>query len=414
MDKYLNKDDEVRAFDTREEVAEYLKFRNEHDEWIADTISSLSCYAIDPKIPIFWDSRKTGVTRMTKRGYKLPMDDIVTDDTEEGKTNQECIETFGMFLCVLHGCGTFRPIPCDERAFSSIIQRAGDECGTMTRVNESPKKSVLPIEEKADRIARDFFLYEGGAQILVRDGKCRFVASDQYTIADNESLVLALEEVLAQDHPDMEFVQGAVSHDYLALKWKLHDRMQEESLRLRLNDAGANIQELTSGVTFVTSDVGKSSVRALVNFVIDGKEITLAGVAIDHKVEELNEEFKEGLQKFNELMKESEEVIEALGNTDIADVAFVVKEITDHYTAIFPKKATEEVLGEIPIRYPAGVGGTAMDAYLLLVEIIDRFTRSEKPTLARSLELSEKVSRLMHLPFDKIAAGGYEFPKQKN
>ncbi len=57
------------------------------------------------------------------------------------------------------------------------------------------------------------------------------------------------------DHPDYEFDNGIVSHEYLMVEYLLNDTLMEESVRLKLNDAGAKISKLKAGIRFSTSDV---------------------------------------------------------------------------------------------------------------------------------------------------------------
>ena len=125
--------------------------------------------------------------------------------------------------------------------------------------------------------------------------------------------------------------------------------------------------------------------------------------------DELAEEFEKALERFAEILKESEERVEELGNIDISDVPDMVKKITDFYSAIFPSRVSNEVINELQIRYPNG--GTAVDVYLALADIVDRHIRANDLSLTRRLDLSEQVASLIHLPFDKIESGEHELKK---
>ena len=102
------------------------------------------------------------------------------------------------------------------------------------------------------------------------------------------------------------------------------------------------------------------------------------------------------------VFKESEELIEKLGNMNISDVAGVVQEIRENYS-IFPKGISEKVEAELRIQYPGG--GTAIDVYLALNDIIQRYSEENKISPTRYLNLSEQVAKLMHLPFKRIDQG---------
>ena len=58
---------------------------------------------------------------------------------------------------------------------------------------------------------------------------------------------------------------------------------------------------------------------------------------------------------------------------------------------------------ELRIQYPGG--GTAIDVYLALNDIIQRYSEENKISPTRYLSLSEQVAKLMHLPFERIDQG---------
>lgn len=403
MEKYLTHDDETRGIGTREELLNYNRFRNTNDRWIIVPISEVAAWGIS-NLPLFIPERCRNI-KVKIHGFSVPVEDIDTDDTDV----QECINTTGLFMVVPFGNKTVA-LPTDERAVNSVYQRCDDFCGVMTRTEPKNKKGVLPVEEKAERVTRDNSLFDGNCKILYRDGKIRFDASEQYTIADNQILIDKLEENLKKEHPKMEFKEAFVNHDYLVVDYDLNDFMMEEGLRIKLNDTGCDIHGLKAGVQFVTSDTGCSAVKANVFLNIDGTTIHLSGISINHKDENLVETFSKELDKFAEVLKESEERIEELGNMDIADVADVVRKITNYYTAVFPAKIANEVISELEIRYKA-IGGTAVDAYLGLCDIVDRHIRQNDLSLTRKLDMTEQVAGLIHLPFDKIASGEVELKK---
>lgn len=402
MEKYLMTDEETRLLSSKEELNDYNNFRKENDQWIIAPINEVAAYGIS-NLPLFIPERAKDI-KVKLHGFNVSVEDIDTDDVDV----QECINTSGMFLVVPYRNKTVA-LPTDEKALASIYQRCDDFCGVMTRTEPKAKKNILPIEEKAERVTRDNSLFDGYCKILYRDGKIRFDASEQYTIADNGELIDTLEKVLMKAHPDMEYIEAAVNHDYLVVKYNLNDMMMEEGLRLKLNDTGADIHSLRAGVQFCTSDTGCSAVKANVFITIDGTTLSLNGISINHKAEELVNDFENSLEKFGEILKESEERIEELGNMDISNISEMVEMITDFYSAIFPSKISTEVISELQIRYPNG--GTAVDVYLALADIVDRHIRANDLSLTRRLDLSEQVAALIHLPFDRIESGDYELKK---
>ena len=127
-----------------------------------------------------------------------------------------------------------------------------------------------------------------------------------------------------------------------------------------------------------------------------------SGIALEHKGEASPQLYAESCKQLGMVFKESEELIEKLGYTNISDVAGVVQEIRENYS-IFPKGISEKVEAELRIQYPGG--GTAIDVYLALNDIIQRYSEENKISPTRYLNLSEQVAKLMHLPFERIDQG---------
>lgn len=285
----------------------------------------------------------------------------------------------------------------------SICKRGDDDSMVMARFDPKANKQVLPINEKADRLTRDFQLFSDNCKILLRDGKVSAVLSKEYVILPADKMISILENQLKQDHPDFTFNRGQVSHEYLMVEYLMNDEEMEQSFRLKLNDAGADISELKAGIRFSTSDIGASKVYASVFYDADGVRTTCnSGIALEHKGEASPQLYTESCKQLGMVFKESEELIEKLGNMNISDVAGVVQEIRENYS-IFPKGISEKVEAELRIQYPGG--GTAIDVYLALNDIIQRYSEENKISPTRYLNLSEQVAKLMHLPFERIDQG---------
>ncbi len=400
---YLLNDDSEVTLSKKEELEEYLRFRNDNDILINCYVNEMSAAGIE-NIPLF-AQQFLNEMEASYKGLKMPCEKLSYDNKEV----RECIDQTGLFLIVPYE-NKNQPVPTSEYAVGTILQRADDFCGTMSRfyVTKQSCKKVLPVSEKAVRLTRDFELYEEKCLVLIRDGKVRAVHSRLYDWLDNEKLINILEENLKNDHPQFCFKTAKVCHEFLSVDYELNNELIEESIKMNLNDRGSNIRTVKSGVRFVTSDVGMSAVKCFIILDIDENVIVLSGLSMEHKNGASEEKFKELLQKdFGNILKESEDRIEELGNTDIMDIPFVVKEITEHNNSIFPSKVSEEMVDELKLRFPVTVGGTAIDVFIALNEIISRHANSNKLSMQRYLMLTEQVSGLINLPFDKIEAGEF-------
>lgn len=391
--KYLKNDDDVRSLETWNDLKEYLTFRKQHDEWLQPFINELAAIGI-PNHPLFFQKNCTNLS-VQKNGFRLDVKDIDYEDPD----NLSCIEDTGLFL-VFPYKDSMAVYPTRRIAFPSICKRADDDAMVMFRFEQKANKQVLPINEKADRLTRDFQLYSDNCKILLRDGKVSAALSKEYVILPADEMVEILEQQLKADHPDFTFNRGMVSHEYLVVEYLMNDEEMEQTFRLLLNNAGADISELHAGIRFSTSDIGASKVYASIFYDADGIRTTCSsGVSLEHKGEASPEKFKEGCKTLGMMFKESEDLIESLGNMEISDVAGVVQEIRENYN-IFPKGISEKVESELRMQYPTG--GTAIDAYLALNDIVQRYANESKLSPTRYLQISEQVAKLMTLPFDKI------------
>ena len=84
---------------------------------------------------------------------------------------------------------------------------------------------------------------------------------------------------------------------------------------------------------------------------------------------------------------------------DIKDVRNTVSLVAEKYPAIFPVKATEEVLEDLSST------GTGMDVFIALNDIVDRHIKQNNVSPTRYLQITEQVYSFVNTPFDKIESG---------
>ena len=396
MKKYLQTDESVAALNTHKDLWEYLKFRKENDEWLNVYINEMGAVGI-PNEPLFIPQYCSGIT-LKKNGFTVDIPDIDYDNPE----NQECIKDTGLFL-VFPYKSKLIAYPTRNIAYKTICMRADDACGTMLRFDVKPSKSILPINEKAERLTRDYLLYSDNCKILLRDGKVSAALSKDYAILPADELLEKLEAQLKKDHPDFTYAGGHVNHEFLVAEYMLNDILMEESFRQALNNAGADISTLKAGIRFSTSDTGSSSVFANVFYETNGIRTSLGdGIVMKHVGDASIEKFGNAMENLGMILKESEERIEQLGNIDIKDVAGCVEKIREVYTFL-PKTVAEKVEEDLRIQFPNG--GTAVDVYLALNDIVERHSKINVLSPTRYMNLCEQVAKLMKLPFAKIDAG---------
>ena len=196
--KFLANDDSVVYLENREDLKKYLDFRKKNDEWLNVYINEMAAVGIKNE-PLFFPEYCHNI-KVRKNGYTIDIPDIDYDNEE----NHECIEDTGLFLIFPYK-NHIIPYPTRRIAFASICKRADDDCGTMYRFDVKPNKGVLPIDEKAQRLTRDYLMYSDNCKILLRDGKVSAALSKEYAILPADELILSLEAQLTEDHPDFQF-----------------------------------------------------------------------------------------------------------------------------------------------------------------------------------------------------------------
>lgn len=299
--------------------------------------------------------------------------------------------------------GKISVIPMTDYAYLGTCQRTGDDCATMMREIEGTNKKVLPSTEKAARLTRDALLYGDVCKMLLRDGYIQTNRSREFAPFDDYDFVDRLEMQLKNDHPDVEMSKAEASREHLLVEFMLNDIEMEETFRLALNDCGADFQSIRVGVRLSTSDIGMSALRVVFFYVADGVQTVMdGGITMEHKGDADVNKFASQIVDLGTILKDCEERIEQLGNIDINDVAGCVSRIREKATFL-PKVAADAVEDELKLRFPAG--GTAIDVYLALNEIVQRHATQQKLSPTRIINLSEQVAKLMKLPFEKIDAG---------
>lgn len=392
-ERFLSGDDSTATFNNEKELGDYLDFRKRNDEWFEPFINELACVGI-PDEPMFIPGLCKDI-EVDRASYSIQIEDI----DFQNELNQECFKSTGLFLCMPYG-NKMVAFPTRHIAVPSICQRADDFCGTMTRYDKKPNKAVLPVNEKAERLTRDFMLYSDRCKILFRDGKISAALSKEYAILPVDELIEVLMAAVRAEHPKVSFSKGSATHEYVMLEYDLNDTLNEETLRLKLNSRGCAISTIKAGVRFFTSDVGLSSVFVKYVLYVDNLPVVLDGIAMKHKDEASVDLFGEKVSNLGVSIRESEERIEELGNMEISDVAGTIEKVVKKNAGLFPLKIAEEVIAENSIKY-GSIGGTGIDVYLALAAIAERSVCTAP--LSRYLTVTENCAKLLYLPFDKIS-----------
>jgi hypothetical protein len=179
--------------------------------------------------------------------------------------------------------------------------------------------------------------------------------------------------------------------------------MMEDNFKVQMEQSGYKADNFRAGIRFSTSDVGLSKAYCTLFYEMDGTQVILgSGASLTHNNDNTIADFAQQCDEVAIVFKECEHRIEELGNMDITDVGFVVAEIRDRYSFL-PTKIGQEVQDECDLKYVNG--GTGIDVYIALNEIVSRHLLNTKVSPANQLAIWEQVSKLINLPFDDIDQG---------
>ena len=392
--KIYLKDEEVKNSSTEEMKDEVLNYIRK-DIWAEPYIYECAMVPVPVGSKMFqsFSDNEIEVVKTPEETVIVNPECIIETDAE---LEQAEMEKDMLFLYPLEG--KMQVYPTRYTAFTSICQRAGLSGTTITNADPKPLVDALPVIEKAHWLSRGMSLHKAPCKVLLRDGRISAMLSAEYEILPAYEAVPLLEEELGKEHPDYKFTSGALSHEYLVLNYVLNDPVMEGSFKLLLESFGMNVNTLSAGVQFTTSDIGNSMMQAAPYYVVDGLKVRLGKpVGIRHDKGKKMHDFKNELQKLGMLFKEAEDQVEKLGNTDIFNPELCFTNIIDAHKTL--KYGSDEVLEEIKTDYPVGTSCTAVDIFFYLNKIIEVRNAKKAMTPTQMINLSEEIAKLMYIDF---------------
>lgn len=382
--KYLKFDEETRLLCKREELQDYLQFRKENDDWYQPSINEVAVVGVE-NIPIMMQTF-------------CAENDL---DAEDGN-NVECIRENGLFLSFLKDGGR-TIIPTRAIAFPSICDRAGLSGPTIANFKASRARNVLPVVDKAAWLSRGMSLDKRECKILVRDEKVSAVLSAEYVILPADELIQIVESEIVKEHPDYTFMDASVSHEYLNVRYLVNNPNTDGRFQILLQDIQYGTFEfdrVQCGIGFATSDVGLSSAHIYPFFRVKDMIVPFGdSLAVKHNGTNSLQTFTDKMEKVGTIFKEAEDQIETLGNTDLNSVPQVVRNIVSEHKTTFPKAQSEEVISELESEMDPS--GTAIDAYLALNNIANRYCATKGFNPVVQLGMMDRVSKFLYANYKK-------------
>ena len=409
MEKFLTKDTEIRNLNTREELQEYLDFRDANDIWVEPYIEECALVGLE----------NNPLAIMELKGRSDLVIDSSVDDLEA------CSNDMGWLLNFPLGT-KYVVYPVLYTGIESVCQRAGIAGRTIRNTEEKKYAKVMSPVRKAAIISEMFGLYSNRCKILIRDGKIPYMGSNLYLPLSAKKGIETLEKELKEEYPDLLYVSGMVSNEYLYTEFNLNDETLEANVRASLEDAGKRCSTVSAGVRFITSDVGTSMMRVSAYITIDGVKAVLGKpIGIRHDISKATKEkktsdyeytsviteegivktqetveaeevemtrFSEEVRKIGAVFKECEDQVESLGNTIVNNPAGCFQHIVLS-NKLLPMGTAKEIAKEIELAYPGCA--SAIDIFFALNDLVERSNQKKVMTPTQYINMTESVAETL-------------------
>lgn len=379
----LLKDDEIKSFNSRQDLQEYLDFRKAHDKWFESPIDLMQVFTKNPNEMI--------------NGFKERTGSIISD-----LAIQECVEhgtnLFLKFHTEINGQDKKGVVPLRYTAVRSLLDRARIGGFSLYNEEEDAWINVLPLQDKVNIINKCLNLYKMRSKILYRDEKVSAIMSGQYAVLAEKDIVEAVEGCLKNKFPKSEFVSGTVSHEFFRMEYALHADEIEEDILMTLNDNGIAVDEVKAMLGIFTSDIGSAAATVYSYLDLDGHKMYYGKpFAIKHIGQRTGEDIAKSVDKLYSLFQNNPEDFKAMSETVINNPAGCLRSIAKEFD--LPKKFSMAAALELEATGKASC--SAYEIFWYLNDIVRRFDEA-KNDMYRSLKLQETVAETVKINYKRF------------
>lgn len=359
--------------------------RHDKDILIINNLSEMKETLAWYSKPEFWkkvyadEIRSFGVSNMPILAESIIEDKGMKDTCSTSQFN-ECVADIGIFTALPNSEGTaYETFAGRFTSYLSMYDRSGTSCRMIKTIHSHGEITALSAEERGEEINRGWQTSKELLSVYIPDGKIGYFGSKKYVILSMEEGLDSVVHELSASYPDAKYIAGNVSYEYILAEWKLNACEDEESYALRLEELGVidKDQKTPFYLRYSTSNVGnaKMSVRLFVE--IAGVKIPLGKPQsiwhhsdkfigdkerLDHDNGCSMDDFRTKLTWIGRLLKENEDIIEVLGNTDIKHPAGCLQHLLAECNSI-PAKDKKSAIEDMDTLYPDTC--SAIDVYIM-------------------------------------------------
>lgn len=291
---------------------------------------------------------------------------------------KEAVAGTGLFTALPSTDGKYDVYAGRYTCYTSMYDRSGTNCRMVTKLLSSNKITALSAEARGEEVNRGWNTSRELLSVYIPDGKISFFGSEKYKILPFIDGYNAVKHELQKSYPEHKYMEGQIDHEYIYGEWKLNAEEEEEyALRLEELKVIEEGEKTPFFLRYSTSNVGNAKMSARLMVSINDIQIPLGKpYSIWHhcdkaveKKERLNhdngctiEDLQIKLTWLGNLMKENEDLIESLGNTDIKHPAGCLQHLLEECNTI-SQKEKKQAIEDMQSLYPKEC--TAIDVYIM-------------------------------------------------
>lgn len=376
-----------------------MEFLHENLLWMDAVVSEtriLVCEANKKNSPLFGQMSITD-TDCNMSSFVDKLEDVAPISDMEAA--EQCYKTSNRFVALKKDAGEMQVIPTFHTAQLGLLTRRGCNCpaimgnNLISRPTPSMEEAFLNDSARRCRAKEQWGVIDGGAIANVSEG---YVPLDAYFGYE------VFKKAIKAEWPDAKYTSGSVSYSFYEAEWDINDDVAVDGLKCLLEEFGVKVESLRALVRYSTSDTTNAQMGATIYYILNGSRIRLAKtIGIDHRGEASIGKYAEVLNDVGMLLKESEDAVERLGNTEIQHPAGCLSNVLEkcHLLNKYGTKYVDEWI----VNPPTDV--TALDIIIKCNEVLQEQARAEDWSTEKVVEGSEVVSRMLNRKFsdfDKV------------
>lgn len=388
--KFLTNELQELEIRKEEEMVEKLTIISKNLVWLENEVK-------DSKILVVKKEDKEEVNGQAS----FDIDGNISDYTDKLSKNGELMDRdasdmvlngSNRFVVVDDGYG-FKVIPTFYTAQIGLLTRRGCNCPGICG-NYAIKRPSATVEEAflndcASRCksTEKWGLLDGGAIANV---------SNSYVPLDALLGYEAFKKELDENW-ETAFHYGRMSYEYYMADFIIKDEVALDGLKNTLEGLGVKVESLKAYARYSTSDTTNSAMAATIVYELNGTPLQLNHrLGVDHIGEVSIATYRNKIKNLGMLLKEAEDAVEKLGNTDIKHPKNCLENALKK-VQLYNKKG-RELIDSIQITDEL----SALDIIIKCNEVLTATAKAEKWSTTQIVDASERVARLLNANFSKL------------